>query len=172
MLLVWKAQMGHRPDSRLLFRGHILHPVRLSCSFPWSNERDRVKSWHREREAGRGSSPAVFHLSAHIKQRYPSHPLPPPLHFLSLWTGGCGFTSDRESSKKCESGEKSWRPAIFKDNSTRKSESETLPLFWTLSLTLLPVLMTNGRSQGSLIHPAATHTLQQPTCTLHIPLVY
>lgn len=82
MLLVWKAQMGHRPDSRLLFRGHILHPVRLSCSFPWSNERDRVKSWHREREKLGEEAPPLFFISAHTSNKDIHHTRSHP-HFTS-----------------------------------------------------------------------------------------
>lgn len=86
--------MGHRPDSRLLSRGTHFTPCATS---PDQMNADRVKSWHRE-ELEEEAPLLFFHFGAHIKQRYPSHPLPPPT--APPPPPLCGFlTSDRESSK-------------------------------------------------------------------------
>ena len=94
-------------------------------------------------EAERRCSPTVFfYLSAHIKQRYPSHPLPPiPLH--PLRTSGCGFIGDSKSSKSTRA-EKS---TMLRHIPRKRGDSA--------SILFASVLMANekGRGEWSSLQP-------------------
>lgn len=94
-----------------------------------------------------------FHLSAHIKQRYPSHPLPPhphipPPHSASTEPAAAA-SSATANNRKAREQRKTWCSATFQESAE------------TALILFASVLMANEKRQGWLIHPAATHTLHQ-----------
>lgn len=138
----------HRWASDHTFQGTGFMHVQSARSFCWSNKSNKVQIWHRQKL--KEDVPLLFfHLSAHIKQRYPSHPLPPTPPTPPPPNQRLRLHRRQQIIEKHESREK----------------HDALPHFKKAGRLCLYSLCISAdgkwKRQGWLIHPAATHTLHQ-----------
>lgn len=135
-LLVCKAQMGQWPH----FQGTDFMHVQSHTRFLL---REKLKE----------DVPLLFfHLSAHIKQRYPSHPLPPPHSTPS--EPAAAASSATANHRKAWEQRKAWCSATFQES------TETLPRFslhqcwWQMK-------------KAEVTDPPCSHTYPSPLCALN-----
>lgn len=148
----------HRWASDHTFQGTDFMHVQSTRSFCWSNESNKVQIWHRQKL--KEDVPLLFfHLSAHIKQRYPSHPLPPTPPHSAPSEPAAAASSATANHRKAREQRKAWCSATFQES------RETLPRFslhqcwWQMK-------------KAGVTDPPCSHAYPSPMCALNFIQVH